>query len=82
LSGKDPEEDFLEEFLFLLDSEGLVLSEIISLSIKEGFDLMCEFYCDKADGYDFKGDIKSITYNNMSISEEPGKVTIQAVVDI
>ncbi|MFP4656178.1 MAG: archease [Candidatus Woesearchaeota archaeon] len=75
--------DFLEEFIFLIDTESLVLSEIESLEIdEERLSLRCVAHFDKASGYDISGDIKSVTYSEMEIKEEKGKFTTQVVVDI
>lgn len=76
--------DFLEELLFLLDSEGFILNKVENLKItkNEKYSLECVIYGDMHDDYDVKGNIKSITYNDMFIKEEEGKVILQVVVDI
>jgi len=82
--------DFLEELLFLLDVDSLVLHSISSLKIIENndyFELSCVFNGDIAKNYvDICGNIKSITYNDMLIDEdfskEEKKVMLQIVVDL
>jgi SHS2 domain-containing protein len=76
--------DFLEEFLFNLDTKGLILSKIEDIKIEKNddYELSCEYSGDNYKKYDIKGDIKSITYNGMFVKEEKGKFVIQAVVDI
>ena len=77
--------DFLEELLFFLDVDGFLLSDITDLRIteeKEGFCLKCTAIGDHYKGYDVKGNIKSITYNDMFIKQEKDKVILQAVVDL
>ena len=77
--------DFLEELLFLLDTEGFLLNKIERMKIsfdKEDYTLECVVYGDSHKDYDMRGNIKSITYNDMFIKEEEGKVVLQVVVDI
>jgi SHS2 domain-containing protein len=83
--------DFLEEFLFLTDTQGFMLSEVTKINIEEfeipkkdgtKFTLTAEVIGDNAEKYDFSGDIKSITYHEMFIKKEKGKYTAQVVVDV
>ncbi len=75
--------DFLEEFLFLIDTESLLLSTIEHLEIDENLlSISCIAYFDKIQGYDISGDIKSVTYSEMEIIRDKGKVVTQVVVDI
>ena len=83
VSGSDEKSllyNFLEEFLFLLDSEGFLLSEIEELHIGEG-KLTATLKGDKSDDYQLDGDIKAVTYNEMEIKKGK-KVMVQVVVDI
>ena len=73
--------DFLEELLFLLDTEGFFLHEVVSLEIKND-SLKCVINGDDAGKYATIGDVKSITYNQMEIKEEKNKVMLQVVLDI
>ena len=76
--------DFLEKLLYLLDTESFIASKVKSLKIKKGkaFKLIATVIGDNADGYDVHPYIKAVTYNDMLIKEEKGKVTIQVVHDI
>lgn len=82
--------DFIEELLFLLDTEGFLLSKIDDLNIikEDKFILTCKLYGDSFKNYDnISGNIKSITYNDMLINEnfskeKDKKVMIQVVVDL
>ncbi len=76
--------DFLSELLFYMDTEFLIFSDFnITITEKQGnFELECTAYGDKASVYDTKGDVKAMTYNEMSISEGRQGVVIQAVVDL
>ncbi len=77
--------DFLDELLFLLDTEGFLLSDIRSLKIMEKQDelfLECTAVGDQYNHYEVKGNIKAITYNEMEIVESPRNVKITAVVDL
>ncbi|HHE36605.1 MAG TPA: archease [Candidatus Woesearchaeota archaeon] len=77
--------DFLEELLFLLDTEGFILAEIKDMRIIEGegtFSLSCTALGDKYKRYEVKGNIKSVTYSEMSIKKYQGEYVIEVVLDI
>lgn len=73
--------NFLEEFLFLLDTEFLLLSKIEDIKIKEN-ELNAIAYFDKADKYKTHGDVKAVTYQQMEIKKEKDKFMVQVVVDV
>lgn len=76
--------DFLTELLFYLDTEFLLFTKFdlkIKKQIKD-YVLDCTAYGDLASKYDTKGDIKSITYNEMSIIKDKTGFKIRVVVDI
>ena len=77
--------NFLEELLFLIDTENFLLNHIEELVIhkkeKEYF-LEAIVVGDKADGYETNGDIKAVTYNEMEIKEQKNKVMVQVVLDL
>ncbi len=82
--GEDKESllyNFLEEFLFLLDSEGFVLSLIKEIEIKDN-KLRAVVLGDSAENYKFSNDVKAITYNDMFVREEKGKFIIEGVFDV
>lgn len=84
VQGKDSEAllyNFLEEFLFLLDSEDFVLSEISKIKIKDN-ELEAELIGDKASNYKFTNDVKAVTYNQMFVKKEKNKYTVQVVLDV
>ena len=81
--------DFIEELLFLLDTEGFLLSKITNLKIekKQGkLNLNCKIQGDNYKKYGVSGNVKSITYNDMIINqdfaEKDKKVMLQFVVDL
>ena len=77
--------DFLEEFLFLLDSEGFLLSSIKNIKIDEKkFALVAEVLGDKAKNYKFSNHVKAITYNEMFVKFDSKKKEwiVQVVVDV
>jgi len=77
--------DFIQELLFLVDTEGFLLSKMESLTIKEtakGLFLIAVFLGDSGDQYEIITQIKSSTYNDMFIKEEKNLVTIQVVHDL
>ncbi len=76
---------FLEEFLYQFDANDFVLSEVKSVFIKKEknrFVLKASLTGDKAKNYKFTNDVKAVTYNDMLIKEEKGKVLIRFVVDV
>jgi len=84
IGGKDKESllyNFLEEFLFLLDSENFLLVEINKIKIKDN-KLEMEILGDKASNYKFSNDVKAITYNEMFVKKEKGRFICQVVVDV
>ena len=95
VTGKDKEAllyKFLEEFLYLLDTEGFILSKAPIVKItkdeKGEFTLTAKAIGDSADKYIFTNDVKAITYNDMFIDEDKDesgkdkKVIIQFVLDV
>jgi len=74
---------FLEEFLFLLDSEGFLLSEIDSFKLNnKKFEIQAQVAGDKAKNYKFSNSVKAITYNEMKISQSKNKVVFEFVLDV
>jgi SHS2 domain-containing protein len=76
--------NFLEEFLFLLDSDNFLLSKIEKIKIKkinDKFKLNSAVIGDKANNYETHGDIKAVTYNEMEVKEND-KVMVQVVLDL
>ncbi len=86
VKGKDFESllyNFLEEFLFLLDSESFLAAKVGKLKInKKKFELEAEVLGDKADNYKFTNDVKAITYNSMFVKQEKDEWKIQVVLDV
>jgi SHS2 domain-containing protein len=79
--------NFLEEFIYLLDAEGFILSEIESLEItkeKNKFSLDCHVIGDRAGNYKFVNKVKAVTFNEMKVQEDKKtkKVIIQFVLDV
>ncbi len=87
VKGKDKEAllyNFLEEFLFLLDSENFLLSDIKKIKIKKNkeYSLEAEILGDNVKNYETGLDIKAITYNEMFVKKEKNKFICQVVVDV
>ena len=67
--GKDLEiflHNFLEEFLYLLEGEGFLVSKIKSVEI-DGLRVKCVVVGDLAEHYKFTNDVKAVTFNEMYI---------------
>lgn len=74
--------DFLEQFLILLDSEGFLLSEIKSLTIKDN-KLTAKVIGDNhPENYETETHVKAMTYQEMEIKKEKDKYIIQFIPDI
>jgi len=77
--------DFLEELIFLVDTEAYLVADVKHISIQEEkghFTLTATVAGDTADNYEITTHIKAVTYSDMFIKEEENKVTIQVVHDI
>ena len=77
--------DFLEQLLFLLDTDSFILAEIKDMKIKQGKDkysLQCSALGDNYQNYEVKGNIKSVTYSEMIIKKDKGEYVIEVVLDI
>ena len=74
--------NFLEEFLFLLDSENFLICSIKNLKIdRENFRIECEVLGD--DALDYKvSHIKAVTYNEMEINHVGDGWIAQVVLDV
>ena len=74
---------FLEEFLFLLDSQNFLVSSIKDLTInEEKLSLSATLKGDNAKNYKFTNDVKAITYNEMFIKKEKEEYICQVVLDV
>lgn len=79
--------DFLSEFLFIFDVDGLVFSDIHVLYIKkvnDDFELEAILKGEKydRDKHEYGTEVKAITYSYMKIEESKEKVEINIVFDI
>jgi SHS2 domain-containing protein len=74
--------NFLEEILFLLDSEGFFLNGVKDLKIR-GNELTARLAGDtSSEPYETNGDVKAVTYNDMEIHQEKDRCYVQVVVDV
>lgn len=74
--------NFLEEFLFLLDSEDFLASRIKQIKVDENnFSLKALVVGDKAKNYIFTNDIKAVTYNEMAINRDESGYSSIVVLD-
>ncbi len=75
---------FLEELLFLVDTEEFFVNDIKSLTIKKqkGYTLNAYLLGDKRrESYEFLKEVKAVTYKEMEIHEEKGKAFVQVNVE-
>ena len=75
--------NFLEELLFLFDSENFILSKIRKIKIdKKNFKLKAEITGDKSSNYKINLGIKAVTYNEMFVKKMKDKWVSQVVIDV
>jgi SHS2 domain-containing protein len=84
VKGKDNERllyEFLEELLFLLDSEDFILSNVKKIKINKN-DLEAEIIGDKASDYEIHIIVKAITYNEMFVKKIKNNWVCQVILDV
>jgi SHS2 domain-containing protein len=78
--------DFLEELLFLVDTDGFLFCGFKKMTISKvsdgSYDLRSTVFGDSYKNYHMKGDLKAITYSEMKIEEKDGQFVITVVFDI
>lgn len=76
--------DFIEEIVILMDTTGLLISKAkVNIEGEENnYRLNAVIQGDLYKNYECHGAIKSMTYSDMEILEEKGKVKITVVLDI
>ena len=86
VKGKDKESllyNFLEELLFLFDSEGFFPAKFSKIKIdKKKLILEAEILGDNSKNYEIHLDVKAVTYNEMFVKKEKNKWVAQVVVDV
>ena len=85
VKGKDFENllyNFLEELIFLMDSENFFLSSCKVKIDEKKIILKAELLGDNAGNYKIGLDVKAITYNQMFVKKDKGKWVCQVVVDV
>lgn len=74
--------NFLEELLFLVDSENFFLSSVKVKINREKLKLEAELKGDKAGNYPISLDVKAVTYNEMFVKKIKDKYVCQVVLDV
>ena len=79
--------DFLTEFLYIFDVDGLLFSQIVVNTIKKKkneYSLVAEAYGEPFDNsrHSIGIEVKAVTYSYMNIEENPNNVIIDIVFDI
>ena len=76
---------FLDEFVYLMDTEGFLLHEIVSLTIMKSipYKIRAIIKGDHYKEYEMHGQlVKAVTYNDMIIENKEKQCMLQIVVDI
>ncbi len=78
--------DFLDQLLFLLDTEGFLLHDCEQMRVTRNCDgtywVTCEAVGDYHKGYDVSGNVKAVTYNDMTFERKDDQWECQVVVDL
>ena len=86
--GKDLEEllyNFLEEFLFLMDSKNFIISRFKKIKIykkNDKYTLSSEILGDDLKKYKTQTGVKAITFNEMFVLKDKNNYKCQVVVDV
>jgi len=83
--GKDFESllyNFLEELLFLLDSEFFFLSKVKVKIDKKKMELNAQVSGDIVKNYKANADVKAVTYNEMFVKKQGNRFICQVVLDV
>ena len=84
VSGNDLESllyGFIEEFLYLLDSEGFLPAEVRSIEIGNGR-LTARIAGDTAQRYKVSNSVKAVTYNEMAVTADKDGWVAEFVLDV
>ncbi len=77
---------FLNELIYIAESEGFLLASIEGLRIvgrPDGLELRARLNGDlRSAGYEVGGEVKAATYSELKIEEDGGGFSVQAVVDL
>jgi len=78
--------DFLEKFIFLLDTDGFLLRKLNHMKLTEtdkGFKLVAFAFGDnQPERYESETTIKAVTYQEMFVKKKDDRWIVQVVVDI
>ncbi len=75
--------NFLEEFLFLIDSKNFILAKVKELKLdKKKFKISAKVIGDDVNNYELENDVKAITYHEMFVKKEKSEWVAQVVLDI
>jgi SHS2 domain-containing protein len=73
--------NFLEELLFLFDSENFLFSSIKNIKVGKN-SLSCEVIGDSSENYSIDSHIKAVTYNDMKLERTRKGFTFEITVDV
>ena len=75
--------NFLEEFLFLMDSEGFFMASCkVKIKKNKQYELEAEIKGDEAKSYPISLDVKAVTYNSMFVKKEKNMWVCQVLIDV
>ncbi len=75
--------NFLEEFIFLVETEGYLFSKFKKLKIsKDKLKINAVVLGDYVENYKISFDVKAVTHNEMFVKKEKNKWIAQVVLDV
>lgn len=76
--------NFLEELLFLLDTESFMLNSVKEIKVEHNHLRIVATVCgdETQKYYDIHGEVKAVTYNEMFVKQEATGWVVQVVVDL
>jgi len=83
VNGRDYESmlhNFLEELLYLLETEKFIMAKT-KVKVK-GLKLSAVVYGDKSGNYNFVNPVKAVTYSEIFVKYEKGRLVCQVVLDV
>jgi len=74
--------NFLEEILFIMDTENLIFSNVKTMKIENKKELIAEIGFDKNKGYEIHLEIKAVTYSEMYIEKKKNFWEAKVTLDV
>lgn len=74
--------NFLEEIIFIMDTEKLIFSNIKSINVKNESEISAEIEFDESEKYEIYSDIKAVTYSEMYVKKRKNFWEAKVTLDV